>query len=149
MEVVQFYGKIYGRENSQLYVFEETWDSFRPISKVVWNGKKFQVNDSEYKSDLFSPVYGYGSTELKVRCRDLTATTELENAIEVTDPIVFWKWCGTPTEWFRDRQCVVNKECSDKNWRKFVSYTNSKPRTLRHGPAGRVTKRLIAKRMKV
>jgi len=143
MELIKFYGKTYGKENSQLYVFEETWDSFRPISKVVWNGKKFEIVDSIYKSDLFSQVYGYGSMEMKIRCRNLTAETELENTVEIPNPTDFWKWCGTPTEWVRDRFIALSSTCGDKNWKKFVMYSNSKPRTARHAPAGRLTKRLL------
>jgi len=142
MEVVQFHGKTYGKENSYLYVFEATWDSFRPITKVEWNGKKFDINDATYKQDLFDQYYGFGSHEMKIHCKNLTENTEL-NGPEL-DPLSFWRWCGTSTEWFRDRQCVLSP-CGNHDWKKYIITTGSRPRTLRRAPSSRITRRLVAK----
>jgi hypothetical protein len=142
MEVVQFHGKTYGKENSYLYVFEATWDSFRPITKVEWNGKKFAIRDATFKQDLFDQYYGFGSHEMKIRCKTLTENTEL-NGPEL-DPLSFWKWCGTSTEWFRDRQCVLSP-CDNHDWKKYIITTASRPRTLRRAPSSRITRRLVAK----
>lgn len=142
MEVVQFHGKTYGKENSHLYVFEATWDSFRPITKVEWNGKKFAIHDATYKQDLFDQYYGFGSHEMKIRCKTLTENTEL-NGPEL-DPLSFWRWCGTSTEWFRDRQCVLSP-CGNHDWKKYIITTGSRPRTLRRAPSSRITRRLVAK----
>lgn len=142
MEVVQFHGKTYGKENSHLYVFEATWDSFRPITKVEWNGKKFAIRDATYKQDLFDQYYGFGSREMKIRCKTLTENTEL-NGPEL-DPLSFWRWCGTSTEWFRDRQCVLSP-CDNHDWKKYIITTGSRPRTLRRAPSSRITRRLVAK----
>jgi hypothetical protein len=142
MEVVQFHGKTYGKENSHLYVFEATWDSFRPITKVEWNGKKFAIDDATFKQDLFDQYYGFGSDEMKIRCKALTENTEL-NGPEL-DPLSFWKWCGTSTEWFRDRQCVLSP-CDNHDWKKYIITTASRPRTLRRAPSSRITRRLVAK----
>jgi len=145
MEITKFNGKTYGKENTRLYVFEETWDTFRPITKVGWNGKKLTIDDAEYKPNLFDPFYGFGSANMKSHCKNLTAITELENATNIETSTDFWKWCGTSTEWFRDRPCVMTNHCEAPEWKKYISYTNSKPRTLRHGPSRRVTKRLLRK----
>jgi len=145
MEIIQFNGKTYGKENTQLYVFEDTWDTFRPITKAGWDGKKIAIDDFKYKNNLFDPFYGFGSAEMKSYCKNLTEITELENANKIESSTDFWKWCGTPTEWFRDRQCVILNQCAVQEWKKYVSYTNSKPRTLRHAPSKRVTRRLLRK----
>jgi hypothetical protein len=146
MEVALFNGKTYGKENTQLYVFEETWDTFRPITKVEWNGKKFAINDRLYKQNLFDTHYGFGSLEMKNYCKVLTENTEL-NGPEL-DPLSFWKWCGTSTEWFCDRPCVLSS-CGNHDWKKYVAYTGSRPKTLRRAPSSRITRRLVVKRVKM
>lgn len=146
MEVCQFRGRIYGKISGQLYVFEETWDSFRPIKRVYWNGKKFVTDDSDFKTNLFDPYYGFGSSEIKERCKKLTENTELGGPeFNSTD---FWNWCGTPTEWFYDRPCVLSS-CAPKDWKNYIIRSGSKPRTLRHAPGSRVTRRLVTKSLKV
>lgn len=147
MELIKFNGKTYGRENTQLYVFEELWDTFRPIQKVAWNGKKIAIDDSMYKINLFDPVYGFGTQEMKSHCKFLTGTTELE-CNEISSPQEFWNWCRTPTEWFHDRPCVLSG-CGPHNWKKYISYTGSHPRTLRRAPGVRVTRRLVGKGVKL
>lgn len=145
MDVCQFRTRIYGKHNQTLYVFEPTWDSFRPITKVGWDGKKFST-DQRFKTNLFSPFYGFESPEQKVLCRQFAETTEL-NAREIQDPVEFWKWAGiTDASWFRDRPCVFLTECSPKNWHEYVKYIGSRGRTLRRRiPSGRITRRLIKK----
>lgn len=147
MEVIQFNGKIYGKENTQLYVFEELWDTFRPITRVYWNGNKFVLDDSVYKTNLFDPVYGFGSQEMKSHCKFLTGTTDLE-CNDISSPQNFWAWCGTQTEWFHDRPCVVGG-CEPKDWKRYIRNTSSRPRTLRHAPSSRITRRLVGKGIKL
>ena len=146
MDVCMFRGRTYGKASGQLYVFEDTWDSFRPITKVYWNGKKFATDDSVYKTNIFDPVYGFGSQEMKSRCKYLTGTTELEGP--ELNPTDFWNWCGTPTEWFHDRPCVVSG-CGSKDWKNYIKYSGSRPKTLRHAPGSRVTRRLVGKNLKI
>jgi hypothetical protein len=144
MDVVQFHGKTYGKENSHLYVFEPTWDSFRPISNIGWDGKKFAV-DHLFKENLFSPYYGFESQEQKDKCRKLADVTELAGR-EITDPIEMWKWAGINASWFRDRPCVFLNECASRNWQDYLKYLGSRPKTLRrHYSNRRITRRLVAK----
>lgn len=145
MDLVLFRGKIYGIFQAQLFVFEETWDMFRPITKVGWDGKKYSIDDQKYKTNLFSPYYGFESQEQKDLCIKLTNETELGNAKEVNDPIEFWKWCGQETVWFRDRYCVFLNDCVEQNWKKYLSYLNARAKTLKRPPSRRVTKRLVRK----
>ena len=145
MYVCVFYTRIYGKYSGQLFVFEPTWDSFRPVTKVGWDGKKFST-DEPFKTNLFSPHYGFESPEQKTLCRQLAETTELD-AREIKEPVEFWKWAGlTDASWFRDRPCVFLTECTPKNWHDYVKYLGSRGKTLRRRiPSGRVTRRLIRK----
>ena len=146
MEVCQFRGRTYGKFNGTLYIFEETWDMFRPITRVYWNGTKFTIDDVVFKTNLFDPYYGFGSPDMKHQCKELTENTELEG--KDLNPTDFWAWCGTRTEWFHDRPCVVSG-CGSADWKKYIQHTGYRARTLRHAPGARVTKRLVTKGLKV
>lgn len=149
MELCEFRESIYGKYKNHLFVFETTWDSFRPISFVGWNGREFVTVDSEYKKDMFSPYYGYGSQQMKDVCKQLTQTTELGNAKVITDPVEFWKWCGqTSASWWRDRVCVFSSRCVSRtisDWKRYISFLQSKPKTLRRNILRHKTKRLVPK----
>jgi hypothetical protein len=41
MDLVLFHDKIYGKIDKRLFLFESTWDTFRPITGVFWNGARF------------------------------------------------------------------------------------------------------------
>jgi len=147
METRSFHGRVYGKHENKLYIFEPTWDLFRPIKSVGWDGKKFNVDDRDFKQNIFSPHYGYLSPEQKSLCETLTEVTELGSALEIKDPVEFWKWAGiTNTEWFRDRPCVFLNPCVPRNWREYLAYLGKRPKTMRRIPRGsRVTRRLVTK----
>lgn len=149
MDLREFRDTIYGTYKNQLFVFETTWDSFRPISFVGWNGHDFITVDSEYKKDMFSPCYGYGSQKMKDICRQLTEIVELGNAKPITDPVDFWKWCGqTHASWWRDRVCVFSSRCVSRtisDWKRYIGFLQTKPRTLRRNILRHKTKRLVPK----
>jgi hypothetical protein len=149
MELVLFHDRIYGKYNKKLYVFETTWDSFRPISGIGWDGTQFSHIDSEYKTNLFDENYGYGSLVEKALCRKLTQETELNETKEVKDPLVIWKWYGeTNVKWWNDRPCVFTSKCVSKSkdsWRLYLKYLETRAKTLRQPYKGRATKRLLPK----
>jgi len=149
MELITFHDRIYGKHNKQLYTFEPTWDSFRPISGIVWNGRQLVPIDSEYKVDLFSPEYGYGSLVMKAECRKLTQDTELSETKEIKDPIHLWRWYGEKNvKWWRDRPCVFTTQCvlrDTESWKKYLKYLEVRAKTLRQPFRGRATKRLLPK----
>lgn len=149
MELCSFHDRIYGKKDKQLFVFETLWDSFRPIKKVAWNGDLYSIIDDEYKTDLFDDNYGYGSLNMKALCRDLSQNTELEEAKEITDPLLFWKWSGeSEAKWWFDRACVFTDSCVSRdqnNWKKYIKYLQTKPKTLRRSLKGRMTRRLVPK----
>lgn len=151
MEVCIFHERIYGKKNKQLFVFEPTWDSFRPIEKVAWNGEVYAIIDLKYKTDLFDDHYGYGSLVMKALCRELSQVTELGTTNILTDPSVFWKWCGeTESTWWYDRECVFTDLCVPKeqpNWKLYIKYLQTSPKTLRRSLKSRTTRRLVPKRL--
>lgn len=144
-----FRDRIYGKKDKQLFVFESIWDSFRPIEKVAWNGEFYSIVDSKYKTDLFDEYYGYGSLQMKALCRELTQQTEFGNEKEISDPLQFWKWCEeSGTKWWFDRICVFADSCISKdqaNWKRYIRYLQTKPKTLRRPLKGRLTRRLVPK----
>lgn len=145
MDLVEFHGSIYGKWNGKLFFFEPTWDSFRPIQSVGWNGERIAVKDDLYKKDLFSPYYGYESLNQKAECRRLIQITELETAREIKDPIEFWKWCGqTDAKWWKDRPCVFLNTCiprETQDWKRYLHYINARAKTIRNPPRGRLTRK--------
>jgi hypothetical protein len=149
MELILFHDRIYGKLYKKLYTFETTWDSFRPISGIGWNGKQLVPIDAEYKKDLFSQVYGYGSQEEKNKCQTLTQETELSEYSEMKDPISLWRWYGeTNVKWWRDRPCVFRDPCVSRDansWKHYLKYLDSRAKTLRRPFHGRATKRLLPK----
>ncbi len=145
MDLVQFHDRLYGKYQSKLFTFESTWDSFRPITAIGWNGKQIVPIDREFKLDLFSPFYGYGSLEMKQLCRKLTEETELGNAKEIRDPIQLWRWYGeTQLKWWNDRPCLFVSPCVPKDrhsWKEYLKYLEVRAKTVRQPFKGRLTRR--------
>lgn len=150
MELVQFHDRIYGKYKSLLFTFESTWDSFRPIHGVGWNGKQIVPISGSYTSDIFDENYGFGSLQMKALCRQLTQDTELGDAREVKDPIQLWRWYSEKNvKWWRDRPVVYTSACVDTSpasWKEYLKYLETRAKTLRHPFKGRQTRRnLVAK----
>jgi hypothetical protein len=141
--MIVFHDRIYKKHEGQLYVFESVWDSFRPIEKVAWNGEQFEIVDSKYKTNLFAENYGYGS--LKQVSRTMTQETELGDAVEMKDPVAFWRWCGeTDVKWWKDRPVVFASKCVSRDgWKTYLNYIESRAKTLRRPFKGRTTRRLV------
>jgi hypothetical protein len=152
MDLCEFHSQIYGKYNNQLFLFEPTWDSFRPIEKVGWDGHRYVAVDSKYKQDIFDEHYGYGSLEMKALCKQLLRETDLETAKLLTDPVLFWKWCGeTEAKWWYDRACVFASPCVSRDsveWKKYLYYLNVKSKTLRRAALSRMTKRLLPRNIR-
>ena len=139
MELIKFKGRIYGRLDTQFFIWESSWESFRPIEKIVWDGSKVTVIDSKYKTDIFDQYYGFGSHEMNLKCSILSQEANLE--IPENNDI---KWLNE--EWWRDRRCSFSP-CAQKDslsWHRYLKYTNSKHRTIRMHTNNRATKRLIS-----
>ena len=146
MELCEFRERIYGRHKNTLFVFESSWDAFRPIEFVGWDGRELREVDALYKQDLFSACYGYGTPGMKRICDHFTKTVELGERKQITDVATFWKWCGTQNAvWWRDRPCVFTSNCVPRTpdcWKRYVHHLHSKPKTLRKNLSYRLTKRV-------
>lgn len=149
MDLITFHDRIYGKFEKQLFTFEPTWDSFRPVTGVGWNGKQLIPLDDIYKSNLFDPYYGYGSLEMKALCRKLTHETELSETHEIKDPIHLWRWYGEQNvKWWKDRPCVFANSDVVKDtlaWKHYLRYLDVRAKTLRRPFHGRATRRLLPK----
>jgi hypothetical protein len=144
MELVKFRDNIYGRLSGKLFLWEPTWDSFRPFTRLAWDGVRL-THVCPFTEDIWNPYYGYGSAEMKQLCRRLMETTELSHAKEMSSIEQFWVWCKTPTEWWFDRPCVFASPCvsrTQQGWKRYIYMLSSKPRTRRHGLHPRMTRRL-------
>lgn len=148
MELRTFHDIIYGKLNGQLYVFESTWETFRPITSVGWNGRQFQAT-SNFTSNLFDEYYGFGSKEMYLQCKQLIETTELGDSIVIKDSVQFWRWYGeTNVKWWKDRPVVFTNDCVSRDtlsWRRYVAYLEDRCKTLRKPYKGRLTRRLVPK----
>ena len=151
MDLRTFQDRIYGKYQNQLFVFEPSWDSFRPIEHVAWDGKKYVILDQKFKQDLFDQSYGYGSLEMKETCRKISQDTELDGIKEIKDSIELWKWCGEKElKWWNDRPCLFASPCVKKDtqgWRTYLKYENVRAKTLRQHIRGRLTRRLGIKKI--
>jgi hypothetical protein len=147
MDLVEFHNRIYARFQNNLYVMEPTWDSFRPIEKLGWNGTQFEIDDYIYKQNIFSEFYGFESLEQKHMCHKLLQETELGNARLLNDPIEFWRWCREQNvKWWNDRPVVFTNSCvprDNRGWKSYLKYLNKKPKTLRRSFKGKATRRLL------
>jgi hypothetical protein len=136
MDLRKYKEVIYGKLQNHLFIWDSSWETFRPIDSVKWTGNTLKPIYTHM--DMFDPYYGFGSEEMKKLCNRLTEITELDSAIE-----------GLPWlsgEWFVDRE-VAFHPCSEKtkdSWKHYVAYTGGSPRTLRRQRI-HATKRLIPK----
>lgn len=146
MDLKTFQDRIYARYENQLFVFEPSWDTFRPIEHVAWDGKKYVILDQKFKGDLFDPNYGYGSLAMKATCRKISQDVDFDKATEIKDVVQFWKWSGEKElKWWNDRPILFSSPCVSKDmeqWKKYLSYENVRAKTLRQPLKGRLTRRL-------
>ena len=121
------------------FVWEPSWDMFRPISAFAWNGKAYVIDDSPYTKDPFSDLFGFGTADMKDMCSKLS-DEHLEDVEKA--PIVREACIGTPI-WVRDRFVVMYPECIE-TWRTHLRAIGCRARTCRAGPRGKkFTKRTL------
>lgn len=136
----RFGGHIFKKVDTQWFVWEPHWDSFRPIDGFGWNGTTYEVMDNTYTTDPFSETFGYGTVELQKLSQEITDRhiDEIESTPEVSFALV-----GTPT-WVRDRWVVLAKEDAASTWRKHIAAIRGRVRTCRKMPRGKKsTKRVL------
>jgi len=150
LELIEFHDRLFLKVDTQIYVFESNWDAFRPIECVGWNGVEYEIVDSKYKKDLFSEWYGYESFEQKQQCKLLLDKVEFGSPKRNLGPIDFWKFCKTPTVFWKDRFVVFTSSCVPRHlgaWKKYLRYLDVRARTLRK-PLQSQTRRLVNNKSK-
>ncbi len=116
------------------FLWENAWDSFRPINGVKWDGTRFIYDDREYCSDPTDPLYGYGSQVMKDLC-DLLADSRHEIP-EETDCLR----SGT-LEWFYDRPLSLTA-CAPRDMSSWKRMSKGIHRTCRRHRGRKFTRRV-------
>jgi hypothetical protein len=135
MELVKYKDTLYGKLGG-LFVWDSSWETFRPIKKLGWNGSMITHVDL-YKEDLLDPWYGFGSAEMREQCRHLTETTHRETY--GTDVSKLF----TEEEWLRDRK-VPLLPCAprtSKTWIQYLNTMNLRRKTIRRDCLRKTKKR--------
>ena len=114
------------------FVWEESWESFRPINGIAWDGTTFRINDREYCSNPFDPLYGYGSERMKELCDVLGDIRVDEPPVEVDTLLT----APASMEWFYDRRGALTP-CAPRTRESWKRMVRSHPRTCRKAPKGR------------
>jgi len=143
MDVIK-HQDLYCKLEFQLFLWDTSWEIWRPITKVGWSGTKITYDDYEYKKDIFDQWYGFGSLEMKELCKKLTAFIDrskyTENIEKLFDP-----------EFFYDRKVGFLDSCSDiktkESWRAYLKYLGTKNKTLRRFNDNRKTRRLLKEKL--
>ncbi len=116
------------------FLWENAWDSFRPINGVKWDGNRFIYDDQEYCSDPTDPLYGYGSQVMKDLC-DLLADSRHEIP-EETDSLRTGQ-----LEWFYDRPMSLTA-CAPRDMASWKRMSKGVHRTCRRHRGRKFTRRV-------
>jgi len=138
MEVIKHKDNLYIKINGNIFVFDSSWEMFRPIEKLGWNGREITYSDSKFKKDIFSQWYGFGSENMKTVC------TKLTNLVKDGEEGDITKFLND--EWFFDRKCSF-LPCTAKDlesWKSYIKYIGSKHRTIRRWNDNKKTKRIYS-----
>lgn len=123
------------------FVWEESWDGFRPIDRIHWDGSRFVLEDRRFCKDPLDPLYGYGSQTMKDFC-ELLGTHRADgvplevNTLESTFP-----------EWFFDRRVALTP-CAPRDHASWKRMTQGKYKTLRKAPKGKKFTRRRAQKLR-
>jgi len=120
------------------FLWEEAWDSFRPIQAIQWTGETFVFEDREVCSDPLHPLYGYGTQTMKDLCDLLGDHVSLSIPDDVETLSV-----GPAPEWFFDRFVVLHP-CAPRDHASWKRMVKGRGRTCRKAPRGkRHTRRVV------
>ena len=132
MSLTKFQDHVFLDYKQTWFVWESAWESFRPITSVVWTGTTFRVDDSLYCANPSDELYGYGSESMKKVCAALTETygSRIKDITTSSVPLI-----GTPI-WFYDRHSVLSP-CAPRDKASWKRMVQTRGRTCRHAPRGK------------
>jgi len=111
-------------------------DIFRPIDNFAWDGKVWLLDDRAYRTDPTEKTYGFGSTEMLVKCVGFGETygEKVESA-----PTASYLAIGKPV-WFRDRPINFTHSAPRDvaSWKRMV---NGRARTCKKRSSNKFTRR--------
>jgi hypothetical protein len=120
--------ELYCKLEFQLFIWDSSWELWRPITKIGWSGTKITYDDKKYKKDIFDPWYGFGSSEMKELCKKLTTFIDRSKYQENIESLF-------EGEFLYDRKIGFLDSCSPiktkESWHKYLKYMNQKSKTLR------------------
>lgn len=127
---MEFQNQLFVKHHQQGFIWESTWESFRPIKSFAWNGTQYEIDDSPYCQNPMDPNYGFGSAEMKAYCKKIPKPEQTIQQL----PII-----GT-TQWWFDRDIVLTPCCpKDKqSWRRMHG---GRYRTLHNYTRNKFTRR--------
>jgi hypothetical protein len=133
-----FQERIYALSEKGLLLWEPSWDTFRPVEKVVWNPAHSQIEPyfGVYVADVFDKHYGFMTEELHTFCIEFTDKNLSE--IGVAEPIKniqnFWRWCGESVSWDKDQPISLHPCASVYDRKVFIERLGLRGRTFRKPP---------------
>lgn len=135
MRLYEFGDNLFLEYNTAWFLWEPSWETFRPITAVQWDGYTFVIDDRAYCSDPTDEFYGFGSQQMKDACEKLNELPSRDTICHFDTPEI------GPLTWFRDRY-VSLLPCTPKDTASWKRMHSGKPRTCRRPPKGkRITRR--------
>ena len=132
MSLLRYQDTTFLEYKTNWFVWEPSWESFRPITSVEWNGTSFVLNDTLYCSDPMDPLYGYGTSTMKHVCDALSSkyASQISNAKQIQTPAI------GPLTWMYDRfvsvsPCAPQDRASWKRIHRGNHKTLHKPLSLK------------------
>jgi hypothetical protein len=146
MKLVKFQDRTYLRTEKGLFIWESTWDTFRPVESVVWNPTTSSVEPyfGQYISDIFDTHYGYRTDEMHTYCVSLTdAYVGYLDDAPALDVQRFWAWSGVPLAWSGDRQFASHPCHPNPDRKAFLQRYALAAKTYKRSPRSNVRTRKV------
>jgi len=144
MDVIKHQDTFYLNLKQSFFIWDSSWDLWRPITSIGWNGKEITYTDYEYKKDIFNEWYGFNCKEMKDLCINLTKLIDKTKFTENIDLLFLKK------EVFFDRKIEFLNVCNKNNslksiqsWKLYLKYLGLKNKTLRTFHDTKKTKKRI------
>lgn len=134
--LVKFQDRIYAKSQIGILMWDSVFQNFRPCEKIVWNPVKREIEPfyGVYTSEIFDREYGFG--EHRQFCVEFTDKylAQIEDATEINNPDVFWKWTEQKLTWIGDRGIVLHPCHQTINKEDYYRVLNLRRKTYKKLP---------------